>query len=42
LKLLGVFGFKLLMSLGPFSGARSIFIGRRRESQQEPHRYHEQ
>ena len=41
LKLLGVFGFKLLMSLDPFSGPRGIFIGCRRESQQEPHRYHE-
>jgi hypothetical protein len=41
LKFLGVFGFKLLMSLGTFSGARGIFIGCRRESQQKPHRYHE-
>jgi hypothetical protein len=43
LKLLGVFSFKLLMDLGPFSAARSIFIGCRRQPHQEPdYNYKEQ
>jgi hypothetical protein len=39
LKLLGVFGFKLLMGFSPFSGARGILIRCGRDSQEQSHGY---